>query len=65
MTSISKSFYVDELDNIVNEYSNILHSTIKMVLANGKSSTYFDFSIQNNDQKVTLQIGLKKLLRLK
>ena len=30
MTSISKNMYIDKLDDIVNEYNNIYHRTIKM-----------------------------------
>ena len=30
MTSISKNVYIDKLDDIVNEYNNTYHSTIKM-----------------------------------
>ena len=30
MTSISKNMYIDKLYNIVNEYNNTYHRTIKM-----------------------------------
>ena len=30
MTAISKNVYVDVLDDIVNEYNNMVHRTIKM-----------------------------------
>ena len=30
MTSISKNVYIDKLDDIVNEYNNTYHTTIKM-----------------------------------
>ena len=30
MTAVSKNVYIDELDDIVNEYSNTYHRTIKM-----------------------------------
>ena len=30
MSSISKNVYIDELDDIVNKYNNIYHSTIKV-----------------------------------
>ena len=32
MNSISKNVYIDELDDIVHEYSNTYHTTIKMKL---------------------------------
>ena len=36
MTSISKSAYIDKLDDIVNKYNNTYHSTIKMKPVDGK-----------------------------
>ena len=39
MTSISKTVYIDKLDELVNEYSNTYHSTIKMKSTDLKSST--------------------------
>ena len=30
MTSISKNVYIDKLDDIVDEYNNTYHTTIKM-----------------------------------
>ena len=30
MTSVSKNVYIDKLDDIVNEYNNTCHRTIKM-----------------------------------
>ena len=38
MTSISKNVYIDKLDEIINKYSNIYHSTIKMKPADVNSS---------------------------
>ena len=42
MTSISKSGYVDLLDDIVNEYNNTYHITIKMKPVDVKGNTYID-----------------------
>ena len=42
MTSISKKVYVDKLDDIVNEYNNTYHRTIKMKPVNVKDNTYID-----------------------
>ena len=39
MTSTSKNVYIDKLENIVNEYSNTYHSTIKMKPDDVKSGT--------------------------
>ena len=43
MTSISKNVYIDKLDDIVNEYNNTYHRTIKMKPADVKDNTYIDF----------------------
>ena len=42
MTSISKNVYIDKLDDIVNEYNNTYHRTIKMKPVNVKDNTYID-----------------------
>ena len=39
---------IDKLADIVNEYNNTYHRTIKMNPLDIKSSTYIDFSIVNN-----------------
>ena len=53
MDSVSKNFYIDKLDDIVNKYNNTCHSTIKMKPADVKSSKYIDSSkdIHNKDLK--------------
>ena len=38
MTSISKSMYIDQLDDIVNKYNNTYHRTIKMKPVDVKSN---------------------------
>ena len=43
MTSISKNVYIDKLDDIVNEYNNTYHTTIKMKPVDVKNNTYVDF----------------------
>ena len=40
MTSISKSMYIDQLDDIVNKYNNTYHHTIKMKPVDIKSNIY-------------------------
>ena len=42
MTLISKSVYINKLDDIVNEYNNIYHGTIKMKPVDVKDNTYID-----------------------
>ena len=38
MTAISKNVYIDKLDQIVNEYNNTYHRTIKMKPVNAKDN---------------------------
>ena len=56
MTSISKNMYIDKLD-IVNEYNDMYHSTIKMKLADVKSTTYTNSSKEINDKDPKFKIG--------
>ena len=53
MTSISKNVYIDKLDDIVDEYNNIYHTTIKMQPADVKDNTHInaDKKINNKDPK--------------
>ena len=40
MTAISKNVYIDKLDDIVNEYNNTYHRTIKMKPIDVKDNAY-------------------------
>ena len=53
MTSISENVYIDNLDDIVDEYNNTYHITIKMKPADVKYNTYInaDKEINNKDPK--------------
>ena len=53
MTSISKNVYIDKLDDIVKEYNNTYHTSIKMKPADVKDNAYIDFKkeISNKDPK--------------
>ena len=42
MTAISKNVYIDKLDDMVNEYNNTYHRTIKMKPVDVKDNTYID-----------------------
>ena len=46
MTSVSKNVYIDKLVDIVNEYNNTYHKTIKMKPVHLKSGTDIDFGIK-------------------
>ena len=50
MTSISKNVYIDKLDDIVNEYNNTYHRTIKMKPVDVKDNTYIDFKKEANNK---------------
>ena len=50
MTAISKNVYFDKLDDIVNEYNNTYHRTIKMKLVDVKDNTYIDFEKEVNNK---------------
>ena len=43
ITAISKNVCINKLDNIVNEYDNTYHTTIKMKPVDVKDDTYIDF----------------------
>ena len=49
--------YFDKLDDIVNQYNNIYHSTIKMKPVNVKPSIYIDFNKEINYQDPKFKIG--------
>ena len=48
MTSISQNVYFDKLDNILNEYNNTYHKSIKIKSIDVKSRTCFNFGAENN-----------------
>ena len=57
MTSVSKNVYIDKLDDIVNKYNNMYHSTIKMKPIDLKSSIYIDSSKEIHDKDYKFKIG--------
>ena len=57
MTAISKNVYFGKLDDIVNEYSNTYHTTIKMKRVNVKGNTYIDFKKEVNDKNPKFRVG--------
>ena len=57
MTAISKNVYIDKLDDIVNEYNNTYHRTIKMKPVDVKDNTYIDFKKEVNDKDPKFKIG--------
>ena len=57
MTSISKNVYIDKLDDIVNEYNNTKHRTIKMKPIDVKDNTYIDIGKEVNDNDPKFKVG--------
>ena len=57
MTSISKNVYIDKLDDIVNEYNNTYHRTIKIKPIDVKDSTYINIDKEVNDNDLKFKVG--------
>ena len=57
MTSMSKSVYIDKLDDIVNKHNNTYHRVNKRKPVNVKSSTNIDFNKENNKESPKFKIG--------
>ena len=57
MTSISQNVYIDKLDDIVDEYNNTYHRTIKMKPTDVKDNTYIDFEKEVNDKDPKFKVG--------
>ena len=49
MTSTSENVYIDKLDEIVNQYNNTFHRTIKMMPVDVNPRIYIDFNKENNN----------------
>ena len=57
MTSISKNMYIDKLNDIVNEYNNKYHKTIRMKPIDVKDNTYINIDKEINDKDPKSKIG--------
>ena len=57
MTLVSKIVYIDKLDDMVGEYNNTYHRTIKMKPADVEDNTYIDFKKEVNDKDPKFKIG--------
>ena len=49
--------YADKLDDIVDNYNNVYHRTIKMRLIDVKTSIYNNFDVQHNDKDSKFKVG--------
>ena len=57
MTSILKNVYVYKLDDIVNEYNNTYHRTVKMKPVDVKDNTYINFGKEVHDKDPKFKTG--------
>ena len=57
MTSVSKNVYINKLDDIVGEYNNKYHRTIKMKPVDVKGNTYINFKKEVNDKDPKFKVG--------
>ena len=57
MNSISKNVYIDKLDDIVNEYNNTYHRTIKMKPVDVKDNTYINIGKEVNNKDPKFKVG--------
>ena len=57
MTAISKSVYIDKLGDLVDEFSNTHHRTIKVKPGDKRSSTYNEFNKENNKEYPKFEVG--------
>ena len=58
MTSISKNVYIDKLDDIVKEYNNTYHRTIKMKPVDVNSDNYVEYDINSNNKDPKFKVGV-------
>ena len=57
MTVISQNVYIDKLDDIVKEYDNKYHTSIKMKPVNVTGNTYINFKKEVNDRDPKFKVG--------
>ena len=57
MTSTSKNVYINKLDDIVKEYNNKYHTSIKIKPVDVKDKTYIDFKKETNDKNPKFKVG--------
>ena len=57
MTAVSKNIYFDVLNDIVDEYNNIYHITIKMKPIDVKTDFYAEYNVGSNEKDLKLSLG--------
>ena len=54
---MSKNVYIDKLDDMVGEYNNTYHRTIKMKHVDVKDTAYIDFKKEVNEKDPKFKVG--------
>ena len=57
MTAVSKNFYFNVLDDIVNKYSNTVHTAIKMKTIDATSDSYAKYNEDFNERDPKFKAG--------
>ena len=57
LTAISKNVYFDALDDIVDEYNNTYHNTIKMKPVDVKSDSFAEYNEESNEKDPKFKVG--------
>ena len=57
MTTISKNVYFDVLDDIVDEYNNTYHKTIKMKPIDVTSDSFAEYNEESNEKDPKFKVG--------
>ena len=57
VTAISKNVYFDVLNDIVDEYNNTHHKTIKMKPINVKSDSFAEYNEESNEKDPKFKVG--------
>ena len=56
---MSKNVYFDVLDDIVDEYNNAIHKTIKIKPIDVKSDSYAKYNVESNEKDLLNLLNLK------
>ena len=57
MIAVSKNVYFDVLDDIVDEYNNTYHRTIKVEPIDVKSDSFSEYNEESNEKDPKFKIG--------
>ena len=57
MTAISKKFYFDVLNDIVDKYNNTCHRTIKMKPIDVKSDSFAEYNEESNEKDPNFKVS--------